>query len=66
VILGTPDRASRGAQACAEHGVRVGCFRPPSVPAGRCCLRITGRADLTPDDLAQLAVALKAVAALEP
>ena len=63
VLLGEPEQAVRGAAICAEHGVRVGCFRPPSVPAGGSCLRITGRADLSADDLAQLAVALKAVAA---
>ena len=63
VVLGEPEQAVRGAAICAEHGVRVGCFRPPSVPAGGSCLRITGRADLSADDLAQLAVALKAVAA---
>jgi 8-amino-7-oxononanoate synthase len=62
VVLGEPERAVRAARICAEHGVRVGCFRPPSVPEGRSCLRLTGRADLTADDHAQLAVALKAVA----
>jgi 8-amino-7-oxononanoate synthase len=64
VVLGEPDLVTRAVQVCADHGVRVGCFRPPSVPAGRCCLRVTGRADLSEDDLGQLAVALKAVAAL--
>jgi 8-amino-7-oxononanoate synthase len=64
VVLGAPELAVRAAGVCAEHGVRVGCFRPPAVPEGRSCLRITGRADLGGDDLAQLAVALKAVAAL--
>lgn len=63
VLLGEPARAVAGAAVCAEHGVRVGCFRPPSVPPGRACLRLTGRADLTADDLAQIAVALKAVTA---
>ncbi|MCW2606886.1 MAG: 8-amino-7-oxononanoate synthase, partial [Frankiales bacterium] len=33
--------------ACRREGVRVGCFRPPSVPAGGSCLRVTARADLT-------------------
>ena len=47
------------AGVCAAHGVRVGCFRPPSVPEGRSCLRFTGRADLSADDLAQVAVALR-------
>src|SRR5262249_36307859 len=60
--LGGPAAAVGAAQVCAEHGVRVGCFRPPSVPAGGSCLRITGRADLTADDLARLKVALTAVA----
>lgn len=63
VVLGEPDQAVRAAAVCAEHGVRVGCFRPPSVPVGRSCLRLTGRADLTADQLAQVEVALKAVAA---
>jgi 8-amino-7-oxononanoate synthase len=62
VVLGEPERAVRAARTCADNGVRVGCFRPPSVPPGRSCLRITGRADLTADDLARLGIALKAVA----
>jgi 8-amino-7-oxononanoate synthase len=66
VVLGEPERAVRAAGVCAVHGVRVGCFRPPSVPEGRSCLRVTGRADLSADDLAQVAVALKAVAADPP
>ena len=61
VTLGTPERALRGAEICADHGVRVGCFRPPSVPVGRSCLRLTGRADLTPNDLDRVAEALRAV-----
>jgi 8-amino-7-oxononanoate synthase len=62
VVLGQPERAVRAARVCAGLGVRVGCFRPPSVPDGRSCLRITGRADLTEQDLAQVALALTAVA----
>ncbi|HEY9476593.1 MAG TPA: 8-amino-7-oxononanoate synthase [Mycobacteriales bacterium] len=61
VTLGAPDRAVRAATICADHGVRVGCFRPPSVPEGRSCLRLTGRADLTPGDLDRVAEALRAV-----
>ncbi|MFI0483143.1 8-amino-7-oxononanoate synthase [Actinomadura sp. 9N215] len=46
VFLGEPHAAVRAAGICAEHGLRVGCFRPPSVPKGRACLRLTARATL--------------------
>jgi 8-amino-7-oxononanoate synthase len=61
VLLGEPDRAVRAAARCAEHGVRVGCFRPPSVPVGRSCLRVTARADLGPDEIARAEVAFAAL-----
>ena len=50
VILGDPGKTLAAQQACAAAGVRVGCFRPPSVPAGEACLRLTGRATLTEED----------------
>ena len=34
VILGEPEVAFAAAIACLDRGVRVGCFRPPTVPAG--------------------------------
>ena len=52
VILGKPDAAVAAAAACGQRGVRVGCFRPPSVPEGTSRLRITARASLTDDELA--------------
>lgn len=52
VILGEPETALAAANACAEHGLRVGCFRPPTVPAGTSRLRLTARASLTADDMA--------------
>jgi 8-amino-7-oxononanoate synthase len=64
VVLGEPDAAVRGAEICAEHGARVGCFRPPSVPKGRACLRLTARATVTEADLTTLQRALTAVAGL--
>ena len=63
VPLGDPHTALHAQKICADHGVRVGCFRPPSVPNERSCLRITARADLTEAQLSMAARALHAVAA---
>ena len=52
VILGDPDVAVATATACLDAGVRVGCFRPPTVPAGTSRLRLTARAALTDDEMA--------------
>ena len=51
VILGDPERALAAAAACLEGGVRVGCFRPPSVPPGTSRLRLTARASLSDEEL---------------
>ncbi|KUI21725.1 8-amino-7-oxononanoate synthase [Mycobacterium sp. IS-1496] len=51
VILEEPEVALAAATACLERGVRVGCFRPPTVPEGTSRLRLTARASLTPEDL---------------
>lgn len=63
VLIGEPDAAVAAAETCLAHGVRVGCFRPPSVPDDISRLRITARADLTPADLDRARAALAAVAA---
>ncbi|WP_343064011.1 8-amino-7-oxononanoate synthase [Haloechinothrix aidingensis] len=47
----SPEQAVAWATRCAEKGVRVGCFRPPSVPDGVSRLRLTARADLTSADV---------------
>ena len=49
--------ATRG---CAALGVRVGCFRPPSVPDDRSRLRMAARATLTPDDIARAVSSIRA------
>lgn len=64
-FLGDPLRAVAAAAACLAAGVRVGCFRPPSVPHGRSCLRLTARADLTAADLARAAEVLSVVLAAD-
>ncbi|GAB2732446.1 8-amino-7-oxononanoate synthase [Arthrobacter bambusae] len=48
-----PSAAAALAASQTAHvaGVRVGCFRPPSVPDGVSRLRLTARATLTPDDI---------------
>jgi 8-amino-7-oxononanoate synthase len=51
VILGEPEVALAAATACLDRGVRVGCFRPPTVPSGTSRLRLTARASLSADDL---------------
>jgi 8-amino-7-oxononanoate synthase len=51
VILGDPEVALAAATACLDAGVRVGCFRPPTVPAGTSRLRLSARASLDADDL---------------
>jgi 8-amino-7-oxononanoate synthase len=51
VILGEPDVAFAAATACLQRGVRVGCFRPPTVPVGTSRLRLTARASLTDDEM---------------
>lgn len=61
IPLGEPALAVTAQRICASEGVRVGCFRPPSVPAGGSCLRLTARASLTEDDFGAAARALAAV-----
>lgn len=64
VVLGEPAVAFAAAQRCAEHGVRVGCFRPPTVPEGTSRLRLTARATLTDTELVLVADVLADVLAL--
>jgi 8-amino-7-oxononanoate synthase len=65
IVLGPPEAALRAALICAERGVRAGCFRPPSVPVGRSCLRLTARANLGSDDLTVIRGALTVVAEIK-
>ena len=58
VRVGAPQGAMRVAERMALAGVRVGCFRPPTVPDGVSRLRLTARADLTDRDVERAAEAL--------
>jgi 8-amino-7-oxononanoate synthase len=62
VVMESPQAAVQAAACCAGLGVRVGCFRPPSVPDGRSRLRLTARADLTDPEFERVRVALTNVA----
>jgi 8-amino-7-oxononanoate synthase len=64
VVLGDPDLAVAAARRCAERGLRVGCFRPPSVPEGTSRLRLTARATVTDAELAHVRTVLADVLAL--
>jgi 8-amino-7-oxononanoate synthase len=61
VVLGEAAAAVQARDICAAQGVHVGCFRPPSVPAGQACLRLTARANLSEVHLALAFRALGAV-----
>ena len=61
ITIGEAGAALEAQRICAGHGVRAGCFRPPSVPPGQACLRLTARANLTEVDLRTAFRALGAV-----
>ncbi|MDH6197143.1 8-amino-7-oxononanoate synthase [Mycobacterium frederiksbergense] len=63
VVLGQPEIAYDAAQQCWQHGLNVGCFRPPSVPEGTSRLRITARADLTDNEMTVIETVLRDVLA---
>jgi len=60
VHVGDAAEAMHAADRFAQHGVRVACFRPPTVPDGVSRLRLTARADLTDADIARVADAVRA------
>lgn len=59
IRIGAAQDAVRAQAICADAGVDVGCFRPPSVPDGVARLRMTGHADLR--DYGQIEKALTMV-----
>jgi 8-amino-7-oxononanoate synthase len=66
VVMPSAQAAVDGAAACAAAGVRIGCFRPPSVPDGISRLRLTARATLSTAELAAAGTALAAAVAPTP
>ncbi|MGH4021356.1 MAG: 8-amino-7-oxononanoate synthase [Pseudonocardiaceae bacterium] len=63
VVLGEPEPAVAATADCLHRGLRVGCFRPPSVPPGTSRLRLTAHAALSDGDLARVAEVLGEVLA---
>lgn len=61
IPMPSPEAAVRAQAICAEAGVDVGCFRPPSVPDGIARLRLTGHAGLEDADFASIEAALRRV-----
>lgn len=47
-----PREALAAAAVAVGHGLRIGCFRPPSTPDGVSRLRLTAHAHHTPEELA--------------
>ena len=56
-----PREALAAVAAAAEHGLRIGCFRPPSTPDGVSRLRLTAHAHHTDEELALAAKVLRRV-----
>lgn len=62
VPMPSPQAAVAAVEKAAGHGVRIGCFRPPSTPDGISRLRLTAHADLRDDQLAQATQVLREIA----
>jgi 8-amino-7-oxononanoate synthase len=56
-----PHEALAAVATAAEHGIRIGCFRPPSTPDGISRLRLTAHADHTDENLELAAKILRLV-----
>ena len=61
IPMASAEAALAAARAAHEAGVRVGCFRPPSVPDGVSRLRLTARATLTSADIEQACATLRSI-----
>ncbi|WP_442863625.1 8-amino-7-oxononanoate synthase [Arthrobacter sp. FW305-BF8] len=61
IRMPSAESALAAAEAARLAGVRVGCFRPPSVPDGISRLRLTARATLTPEEIEDSCVVLRGI-----
>nr|WP_251042633.1 aminotransferase class I/II-fold pyridoxal phosphate-dependent enzyme [Arthrobacter sp. ISL-69] len=61
IAMPSAEVALVAAGAARAAGVRVGCFRPPSVPDGISRLRLTARATLTPEEIEDSCAVLRGI-----
>jgi 8-amino-7-oxononanoate synthase len=61
IAMPSAESALAAAEAARTAGVRIGCFRPPSVPDGISRLRLTARATLTPEDIEDSCAVLRGI-----
>ena len=61
IAMPSAESALAAAEAARTAGVRIGCFRPPSVPDGISRLRLTARATLTPEEIEDSCAVLRGI-----
>lgn len=61
IAMPSAEAALAAAAAARTAGVRIGCFRPPSVPDGISRLRLTARATLTPEEIEDSCAVLRSI-----
>ena len=61
IAMPSAESALAAARAARTAGVRIGCFRPPSVPDGISRLRLTARATLTPEEIEDSCAVLRGI-----
>ncbi|MBD1544239.1 8-amino-7-oxononanoate synthase [Arthrobacter sp. IA7] len=61
IPMPSAESALAAAESARRAGVRVGCFRPPSVPDGISRLRLTARATLTSEDIEDSCAVLRGI-----
>jgi 8-amino-7-oxononanoate synthase len=61
IAMPSAEAALAAAGAARTAGVRIGCFRPPSVPDGISRLRLTARATLTPEEIEDSCAVLRGI-----
>lgn len=61
IPMASAEAASAASESARRAGIRVGCFRPPSVPDGISRLRLTARATLTPEEIEDSCAVLRGI-----